>query len=213
MTLLQRIRRLARDHYGGRRDDRFRRWHPDVQEIADIGGTRKYWREQPPNVRVTILNTHVYEQPSVGERQFRFIVGDARAIPLRGGTFDVAFSNSVIEHVGSFADQARFAEELRRLSDRIWCQTPNRWFVLEPHMIALIVHWLPRNMQTPTLVRWLSLWGWTARPSRESISAELSSIRLLSRREFSALFPDCRIETERFLGVLAKSFIAVRGSP
>jgi hypothetical protein len=34
--------------------------------------------------------------------------------------------------------------------------------------------------------------------------------RLLSRREFVELFPDCRIITERILWVVPKSYIAIR---
>jgi hypothetical protein len=38
----------------------------------------------------------------------------------------------------------------------------------------------------------------------------LDGTRLLSRQEFEALFPDCRIITERLWWVLPKGYIAVR---
>ena len=53
------------------------------------------------------------------------------------------------------------------------------------------------------------LWGWLARPSPEQVERFVRETRLLTHREMRALFPDCEIRRERFLG-LTKSYVAVR---
>jgi hypothetical protein len=50
-------------------------------------------------------------------------------------------------------------------------------------------------------------------PRRETIDHAMRDIQgmaLLDKEQFSSLFPDARIDTERVLG-LAKSFMAIRG--
>ena len=139
----------------------------------------------------------------------RRVRGDARDLPFADGAFDVAFSNSVIEHVGAWEDQCRFAAEIRRVAPRLWVQTPNRWFPVEPHFVAPMVHFLPRRAQ-PVVARWATPWGWENRPTAEQARAFVGSIRLLTFREMRELFPDCEILRERWMG-MTKSFIAVRG--
>ena len=41
----------------------------------------------------------------------------------------------------------------------------------------------------------------------------IETTRLLTRREMQVLFPDCQILTERILGLIPKSYIAVRRNP
>jgi hypothetical protein len=114
----------------------------------------------------------------------------------------------VIEHVGRWGDQVAFARELRRVASRLYCQTPNRWFFVEPHLMAPFLHWLPRGIQRRT-VRWLSVWGWMTKPDDDEVADFLREIRLMTRAELRRLFPDCRIERETFAG-MTKSFLVVR---
>lgn len=79
--------------------------------------------------------------------QFSYVQGDGRNLPYTNNEFDIVFSNSVIEHVGTFEDQKRFAEEIRRVAKSYWVQTPNRHFPVETHLIAPFIHFLPRNFQ------------------------------------------------------------------
>jgi len=137
-----------------------------------------------------------------------YVCGSALALPFPDNCFDIAFSNSVIEHVGDFSAQELFAEEARRVAPRVWVQTPSRWFPVEPHYMALGIHYLPRGAQR-WLLRYFSVWGWVAKPSMQYVDATVGSIRLLSKREMKRLFPDCKIVTERFL-LLAKAYIAIR---
>jgi hypothetical protein len=123
-------------------------------------------------------------------------------------SFDIAFSNSVIEHVGALDEQRAFADELRRVGRQLWVQTPARSFFFEPHLLTPFIHFLPHSWQR-RLVRNFTLWGWVTRPSQASVDRMLGELRLLDYATFRALFPDCEIRRERFLG-FTKSFVAVR---
>jgi hypothetical protein len=112
----------------------------------------------------------------------------------------------VIEHVGEIEQQEEFARELSRVGKRLWIQTPAWECPVEPHYLGLFFHWLPRRWHI-LFARWFSVVGLTKAADLESIA---TTTRLIRKREFSQLFPDCRILTERFLFVFPKSYIAVR---
>jgi hypothetical protein len=101
-----------------------------------------------------------------------------------------------------------FAAEIRRVAPRYYVQAPNRWFLVEPHLLAVGIHLLPFPVLR-RLVRWLSVWGWVAKPDQAAIDATLASIRLIDRKQMQPLFPDAEIHAETFLG-MTKSLIAVR---
>ena len=134
--------------------------------------------------------------------------GDGRSLAYADNSFDIAYSNSVIEHVGGWEDQVAFAGELRRVAPRYYVQTPNRRFFVEPHLVVPFIHWLPRRLLR-RLVQRFTVIGWIDRPDQAQVDAMLAGIRLLDRREFETLFPDATIIEERCLGMV-KSFIAVR---
>ena len=76
----------------------------------------------------------------------RFVYANGEALPFADGSFDVAHSSAVIEHVGSAAHQARFVGELFRVARRLVCiTTPNRWFPVEVHTGIPFIHWLPAD--------------------------------------------------------------------
>jgi hypothetical protein len=123
------------------------------------------------------------------------------------GEFDIVFSNSVIEHLGTWEAQQRFAREVRRVGRRYWVQTPAREFIIEPHLLTPCIHWLPRHLQF-RLARRCTVWGIIERPTPARAAAYLSELRLLGFDEFAQLFPDSLILRERFLG-FTKSYVAV----
>ena len=103
---------------------------PPPVRIIDLGGTVDYWNvlglADAERLDVTVVNTFPVRELPAG---FKWIVGDARDLSqFDDKSFDVAFSNSVIEHVGTWADQQRMASEVRRVGRRYFVQTPNRWF-------------------------------------------------------------------------------------
>jgi hypothetical protein len=180
-------------------------------EVLDIGGTQQFWNlmlgDADPDIRVTLLN--IDHQP-VSSKRFISAAGDARSIPqFAENSFDVVFSNSVIEHVGDYSDQRRMADEVRRVARRYFVQTPNKRFPLEPHFLFPFFQYLPLGTRA-WLVNRFDV-GWYRRiPDRSAALTEVESIQLLTRREFAALFPEARIHEEKF-GGLTKSFVAIGG--
>jgi ubiquinone/menaquinone biosynthesis C-methylase UbiE len=75
----------------------------------------------------------------------RFVHANALDIPFGDGAFDLVHSSAVLEHVGSFDNQARMVAECLRVARRgVFLTTPNRWFPIEFHTQLPLVHWLPK---------------------------------------------------------------------
>ncbi|MEI9974080.1 MAG: methyltransferase domain-containing protein [Ignavibacteriota bacterium] len=180
--------------------------------VLDIGGTPDNWQLIDVTPRLVLLNMPRAQADLAGAAQW--VAGDGRSLPFRDASFDVVFSNSVIEHVGDAESQQRFAREVARVGRTYWVQTPNRWFPVEQHLLTPIVHWLPKRWQG-AIVRRGTVWSMLMRPTPDRrdfyIEHYLRDIRLLSFREFAGLFPGAEIVRERFLG-LTKSLIARRDS-
>lgn len=179
--------------------------------LLDVGGTSWLWADYNGEGQITLLNRASAAPTRAEAARFTFVAGDGCALPFATGSFEILFSNSVIEHVGTWERQQAFATEARRVGRRLWVQTPAREFFIEPHLIAPLVHWLPRAVQR-RLIRNFTIRGWLERPDPRAVEAFLDEVRLLTLEEMRALFPDCTILRERFLG-LTKSYIAVRTAP
>jgi len=178
----------------------------DRTTILDIGGGHFNWEliDQHPNV--TMLNLKAQEAST--QRPTRWVIGDARALPFRDGAFDIAYSNSVIEHLGGIHSQLAFAAEVARVGRRFYVQTPNRRFPVEAHYLTPFLHYLPKSVQI-RLVRNFTVWGIMLRPSKEQVRELVQELRLLGRPELVQLFPTANIISERVLW-LHKSFIAIK---
>ncbi len=164
--------------------------------IADIGGDSSIWDMIGRTHGVTIVN--VWAPPD--RSPLPFVLGDGCRLPFADHSIDLAFSNSAIEHVGDFAHQSRFATEMLRVGKKIYCQTPCRLFPIDPHLSAFFLHWLPRSWLTPTVLRYFTFNGWLSRGAYDYC------VTWLSKAQLRQIFPNCTIETERFLG-LPKSFV------
>lgn len=175
--------------------------------MLDVGGYPGNWPEELFPARITIVNLDCTEG-SGGSVRHEMMKGDGCNLQFTDNSFDIAYSNSVIEHLSTFEQQQRFASEARRVGRQLWVQTPARWFPVEPHLIALFVHYFPKSWQRK-LLRYFTIWGLVTKPSKRQVDDFLTEVRLLTFSEMQILFPDCEIRRERFLG-LTKAFVAVR---
>lgn len=208
---IHRVYSLFQNYFRPRRKKAFMQLFPEVAQgakVLDVGGTAGWWTQDfPQKVNVSIVNIDDDLKQEVIRHGFSFYQADGRALPFEDKEFDLIFSNSVIEHVGDFSDQARFAGETMRCSRKLYLQTPNKWFPVEPHLMTVFVQWLPFKIAR-RMLRYCSLWGWIARPSQQQIDEFLLSTRLLTRSEMKQLFPNAEIKEEKFLG-MTKSFIVI----
>jgi hypothetical protein len=175
--------------------------------VLDVGGTPFNWEQIDARFPITLLNTEPLEADGLDAR-YTLVQGSGTQLDFPDQSFDIAFSNSVIEHVGSLDAQRALAKELQRVGRQVWVQTPARGFFFEPHLLAPFIHFLPLSWQR-RLVRNFTLWGWITRPSRASVDRMLGELHLLDYATFRELFSDCEIRRERFFG-FTKAFVAVR---
>lgn len=182
--------------------------------ILDVGGTVDFWTSESLMFnKIDLLNIRYAESSSEitnNSNRINLVIGDARCLPYKNESYDIVFSNSVIEHVGSWEDQVNFSKECSRVAKKMWIQTPARSFFIEPHFITVFIHWLPKKIQKK-LVRCCSLWGLLNKPTPEFVCNMVDEIRLISYNEMRILFPDCQIHKERVGILFVKSYIAYRG--
>lgn len=111
-------------------------------------GTHNLFEELYPwPERITALGLHGGDGFRLRYPRVRYVQGDACALPFADHSFDVYFSNAVIEHVGTEERQRAFVAEALRVAGRVFITTPNRWFPLEVHTRLPLVHWLPDRLE------------------------------------------------------------------
>jgi hypothetical protein len=178
--------------------------------ILDIGGTNSFWEQRGwagrPDVEIVLVNidaepvTHANIEPRAGDA--------TKLSEFPDGSFDIVFSNSVIEHLETFERQAAMATEVQRLAPIFWVQTPNFWFPIEPHFLTPAWHWLPVSARVALLRR--RRWGWRGPCPDPAEARELvREVRLMRGAELRRLFPTATIRPERS-GPFVKSFVAIR---
>ncbi len=76
--------------------------------------------------------------------EIRYVMIDGSGpLPFRDKSFDIVYSNAVMEHVGRAADRRRFAAELERVGKRAFVAVPNCWFPIEHHTALPLLHYVP----------------------------------------------------------------------
>lgn len=187
--------------------------------ILDMGGTVSYWRRVGPEflreqkVKIILLNLHASELKETEgvEDLIETAVGNACDLSMfADNAFDLAHSNSVIEHVVTWQNMQAFARETRRVAKYYYVQTPYFWFPIDPHFYQMpFFHWYPRPIRARMLNRF-SL-TYSGRIKDVGVAYEvLDNAKLLDGRQFRFLFPDTKVTFERFLG-LPKSLMAIKG--
>ena len=177
----------------------------DKTRIVDVGGGKENWQLIPARPWLTIVNIDARPETQ-GKTQIE--VGDGCALSFDNFAFDVAYSNSVIEHVGDWKSQIKFADEIRRVAPSYYVQTPNRRFFMEPHLLTPFIHFFPKTLQL-ILLKNFTVWGLITRPNRDYVKCFLDTTQLLTVEQMRTLFPDAEIRREKWFG-MTKSIIAAR---
>lgn len=178
---------------------------PDMR-IIDLGGTPMIWALVDLPLDITLLNIkhELKAFADAGRNQlhkFSFVKGDACDIDLPSNSFDIAFSNSVIEHVGDKARRSAFAKHVRRLAPKYWVQTPAKSFPIEAHTGMPFWWFYPEGLRQALIRKWrqdLSLW-----------TEMIEGTTIVERSELREIFPDAIVAPERSFGIV-KSYVAFR---
>ena len=184
---------------------------PKPLSVIDIGGTEEFWQQRGwigrDDIVITALNNQGLE--TINEN-FRAVRGDATNLAGFGDSeFDVAFSNSVIEHLFSFENQCKMAEEVRRVAKAYWIQTPNYWFPFEPHFHFVGWQWLPRSLRVSIIRRRRCGWRGPC-GSVDEANAVVDEVQLMTRTDIKRAFPKAAIWNEPLFGMV-KSLVAYDG--
>jgi len=107
------------------------------------------------------------------------LTADGCCLPFTDKSFDIVFSNAVMEHISSEL-QRRMASEIMRVGRSWFITTPNFWFPVEMHHRIPLFQFLPQPVQRAIQVCFHT---WP----------ESETIYLLSARRFQSLFPGSKL--------------------
>lgn len=190
-------------------------YFPDLADmrVIDLGGYAKSWDVAPVRPKdLTVVNL---DGAVTVERTgtIRTLKADACELPegLFDEQFDLAYSNSLIEHLGGRWRRQAFARAVSRLAPRMWIQTPSPTFPIEPHWLFPGFQFLPTAVRAYISMHWsFGSEDTTGKTYAELVDACLS-VELVGATEMRDLFPDAEILRERMFG-MTKSLIAVRST-
>jgi len=111
--------------------------------------------------------------------EVKALVFDGCALPFADQSFDVVYSNAVLEHLPGWEAQQRFAAEVRRVGRAWFVTTPNFWYPLEAHYHLPLWQFLPTR--------------WQQRLARALGKTPYPPLCLLSRRQLKQLFPESQV--------------------
>lgn len=172
----------------------------------------------PENIYIADINGEVVRS---GHERYGFtpvLIGENGNFSYPDKYFDIVYSSSVIEHVtvpkesvwdqrlsqadfisGAHVNQKRFADEVRRLGEGYFLQTPNRYFVFESHTWLPFIGWFSWNAQR-NLIKFTNIF-W--------LKKTIPDFYLLTRQELQHLFPKSLILPERSIGHV-KSWMCIK---
>jgi trans-aconitate methyltransferase len=168
---------------------------PPQAKILDLGGLPSMWGDAAARFDITIVNLPdalSKEQHKPGP--CRMVEGDATNLRnlFADQSFDIVFSNSVIEHVGDETKQQAFASEVIRLGKGYWIQTPSNHFPIEAHT-GVFLYWQKSEAHRQKLqAKWAeTMPGW---------AEMVQGTTVITRSQMSSLFPDSKVFIERKFG-------------
>jgi hypothetical protein len=176
---------------------------PEVT-ILDIGGASddsfqepNYFEQlYPYPYRITCVGT---EDGSHLEERYSGLsyrrVQPGQPLPFATATFDIVFSNAVIQPMGSRGAQAAFVRELCRVGKAFFITTPNRWFQVGHHSGLPLLHFPPTNLYRNPLRR-----------TRYRYWAREGHLNMLTEAGLAMLFPPERQAAIRRIRLAARCF-------
>ncbi len=183
--------------------------------LLDIGGTAEYWETHLQNFpsgiikEIEVVNVIFKETLDLTICGVRVCVhaGDALdQTTLIKNNYDIVYSNSVIEHVGSLSNQKRMADAVRNVCQFYFVQTPAKGFPIEPHFYFPFFAQLPLSFRA-LLHQKMDLGFMPKTSDWLQARIDCEDTRLLTHHEFSELFPNARILKESLFG-FTKSYMA-----
>jgi SAM-dependent methyltransferase len=201
------IERLAYSISAKSRERKYRQFlelvAPEAEEtILDVGANVTEYSETDNFLerhcdhpeRITVLGVGDVSPLKKRYPAVAVVSGDGRTLPFADHSFDIVYSNAVIEHVGAREDQLRFLQELSRAGKRGFLTTPNRHFPIEVHTRVPLLHLLLSKSLFDRFLRFIGK-GWAADGYMNLLSG--NDLRSLLR---DAGIPDATIVRNRFLG-------------
>ncbi|MFA5155224.1 MAG: methyltransferase domain-containing protein [Patescibacteria group bacterium] len=137
--------------------------------------------------KITALGLNEAKEFSKRYPQVKAVAYDGRRFPFPDRSFDIVWSNAVLEHVGSREDQIFFLQEIKRVGRQAFITTPNRMFPIEIHTRTPLLHFLPKRLFDAYLK--LVGKGWAAG----------DYMNLLSRRELERCLQAAGIKNYRII--------------
>ncbi len=112
------------------------------QEYSDHDNYLEKYYPYPQNI--TALGVDDAHDFSKRYPEVTAIKYDGFDFPFLDNSFDICWSNAVIEHVGGYDRQVHFLKEIYRVSKAFWVTTPNAFFPIEVHSRVPLLHFLPK---------------------------------------------------------------------
>lgn len=164
----------------------------DIGGECDPAGTSVQLSDNYPwKNRLTVANIDLSAMRRVADTypDSNVLLADACRLPFPDESFDIGFSNAVIEHLYTWQNQQRMAAEIQRVCKRWFFATPNRWYPYEFHARLPLVSWLP----PPLMHRVTRIVCYNHVHQRYMSGLRTDEIRLLTTRELRHIFPHSRI--------------------
>jgi len=146
-----------------------------VSALDELATENYFLHSYPYEGNVTAVGVQSLDRLAASHTAVRFVQADGRDLSMfTDREFDVAHSNAVVEHVGTYEEQRKFVHEVCRVATAGFVTTPNRSFPVDTHTHVPLLHWLPRPLMLAGYRR---------------VRRYDDGFWLLTRRRLVALFP------------------------
>ena len=138
-------------------------------------------KRYPHPEKITVLGLEDYRKFSKRCPKVRIVRYGGDSFPFKDETFDICWSNAIIEHVGNRNKQKTFLSEINRVANKVFFTTPNRYFPFEVHSKVFLLHYFPKSIFDKILKKLDKAW------------ASGDYMFLLSLRHIKAILKECNI--------------------